>query len=118
MALTEPYSSNTLSVSTTELSLVSGTSSLQSVTDDGVYQVFLDLNALAVGDSFTLRIKEKVHASATQRVAWAAIISHAQGADGAVFVSPSLMLLHGWDITIIRTAGSDRTIPYSIRKVA
>ena len=118
MALSEPYSSNTLSVSTTELSLVSGTSSLQSVADDGVYQVLLDLAALVVGDGFTLRVKEKVHPSAPQRVAWAAVLSHAQGADGAVFVSPSLMLLHGWDVTIIRTAGADRAIPYSIRKVA
>ena len=118
MALSEPYGANSLTVSTTELSLVSGTSSLQTVTDDGVSQAFLDLSALAVGDGFIFRVYEKVNSAGTKRVVWSAILAHAQGADNAIFATPTLILLHGWDMTIIRTAGADRSIPYSIRKVA
>lgn len=118
MALSEPYGANSLTVSTTELSLVSGTSTLQTVADDGVYQAFLDLSALAIGDGFIFRVYEKVNSAGTKRVVWSAMFTHAQGVDNAIFVTPTLILLHGWDMTIIRTAGADRSIPYSIRKVA
>lgn len=117
MAISEAYSGS-VTISTTEISLVSGTSTLQSVTDDGIYQVFLDLNALANGDQFEMRIKEKVRSADTQRIAWTAGITNAQGTSNAVFVTPSLILLHGWDVTLIRLAGADRVINWSIRKVA
>jgi hypothetical protein len=117
MAITEVYT-GTLTVSTTELSLVSGTSVLQSVTDDGVYQVFLDLNAVANGDVFELRIKEKVTSAGTQRTIATFTLSDAFGADNAVWASPSLILMHGWDVTMDKTVGTDRSIPYSIRRVA
>jgi len=118
MAISEPYSSTGLTVSTTELSIVSGTSTLQNVTDDGIYQCFLDLNALVAGDAFDFSIYEKVAAASTKRKAFIASFAHAQGADNAVWISPSLVLLHGWDMTLIRTAGVDRAIGYSIRKIA
>jgi hypothetical protein len=117
MALTEPYSGS-FSVSTTELSFVSGTSALQEVTDDGIYQLFLDLNTVANGDVFEVRVYEKVRSSSTKRVAHHFVIADAQGTDGAIAVTPPLQLMHGWDMTIDRTAGADRTIEYSIRKVA
>jgi hypothetical protein len=117
MAITEPYA-GTLTVSTTELSLVSGTATLQSVTDDGVYQLFLDLTNIANGDSFEVRVKEKVTSAGTQRVAFMFSLTDSYGADGAGWVSPSLILLHGWDVTLIKTAGTDRSFGYSIRKVA
>ena len=117
MAITELYT-GTLTVSTTELSLVSGTSTLQSNTTAGVYQVFLDMNALANGDVFELRIKEKVTSAGTQRVIANFTLSDAFGADNAVWASPSLILMHGWDVTIDKTIGTDRSIPYSIRQVA
>ena len=67
MAIAELYSGSA-TISTTEISLVSGTSSLQSDATDGIYQVFLDLNALANGDVFELKVKEKVRSADTQRV--------------------------------------------------
>ena len=117
MAISEPYSGS-ITVSSVELSLVSGTSTLQSITDDGVYQIFLDINAVANGDIFEVRVKEKITSGGTQRVAFMFYISDAPGADGAGWVSPSLILLHGWDVTLVKIAGTDRSIPYSIRKVA
>lgn len=117
MALTEPYTF-TATCSTTELSLVSGTSTLQTVTDDGVYQVLLDLNALANGDIFTIRFYEKVRSADTKRVFASFTVAHAQGADNAIWISDSFLLIHGWDVTIQRNAGADRTITGSIRKVA
>jgi hypothetical protein len=117
MALSEPYVGS-FTASTTELSFVSGTSTLQSVTDDGVYQLFLDVSTLAQGDVFEIRVYEKVQAAGTKRVCQMFVLSDAQGTDGAIAVFPPLQLMHGWDMTIDRTAGADRVIEYSIRKIA
>jgi hypothetical protein len=34
------------------------------------------------------------------------------------FISPSFILLHGWTMTLIKIAGTDRAIDWSIRKIA
>lgn len=117
MAISEPWVGSFTS-STTELSLISGTSTLQADTTDGIYQVFLDLNALANGDEFEFRVYEKVQSGSTKRVFFIAVINDAQGADAANWVTPSFILINGFDFTLKRTAGADRTIEYSVRKVA
>ena len=116
MAIAELYSGSA-TISTTEISLVSGTSTLQSITTDGIYQVFLDLNALANGDVFELKVKEKVRAADTQRVTHIIPIAQAQPGQPNL-ASPSLILMQGWDVTLIKLAGTDRAIPWSIRQVA
>ncbi len=118
MALEVAYEGS-FSVSTTELSMVSGTSTLQTITaEPGVYQLFLDLNALVNGDVFEVRIYERVVSGGTKRIVTPFTLADAQGADHAIWAGPALQLMHGWDFTIIRTAGSDRTIAYSLRRVA
>lgn len=114
MAITEAFS-GTETVSTTEWSLTTDTSGPDAQTDDGVYQTFVDLNALANGDAYRLRVYEKVLSGSTQRVVYEATITDAQ-IDG-IFATPSLILMHGWDITLLKTAGTDRSIDWSIRKV-
>lgn len=116
MAITQVYSQSALSVSTTELSLVSGTSTLQTVTTAGIYQLWLDpVTNMAKGDEFLVKVYEKVLTGGTKRVVWSACISDAQS---TLFVMPTLILMNGWDMTIQRTAGSDRAFDASIRKVA
>lgn len=115
MAISEPYSSAGTTISTTEISLVSGTSTLQNITDDGVYQLMIDVTPMAANDQFRIRIKEKATSGGTQRVVYD---SYLVGAQSGIFVTPSLILLHGWDMTMIRVAGTDRSISWSIRKVA
>lgn len=119
MALTQPYTNAGLTVSTTELSLVSGTSTLQSNTTPGIYQVFLDLTALAAGDAFRLRIKEKVASGGGQGVIVDETLSPGAGPfSSPVYASPALQLMNGWDVTLVKLQGTDRSIPYSIRQVA
>lgn len=115
MAISQPYS-GTLTVSTTELSLISGTSTLQSSTTAGIYELMLDLSALASGDSFRIRLKEKVKAAGTQNVIEDATIAGAQAQP--IYVTPSLILMNGWDMTIVKVGGTNRSIDYSIRQVA
>jgi hypothetical protein len=116
MAISEAYTGSA-TISTTEISLVSGTSTLQSNTTAGVYQVFLDCNALTNGDVFELRVKEKAQSSSTQRTLLYTTIGYAQGNE-PVFVTPSFVLLNGWDVTLRKVSGTDRAIEWSIRRVA
>ena len=115
MAITEAFT-GTETVSTTEWSLTTDTAGPDTQTDDGIYQVFLDLNALAAADIFEFRCYEKVLSSSTQRLVYYARPANAQATP--VWVSPTLVLLHGWDMTLKKVSGTDRSIDWSIRKVA
>lgn len=103
-------------IGTTEWSLTTDTSGPDADTTAGGFTVFLDLSALQAGDRFQFRIYEKVLSGGTQRVAMLVTFEHAQGTDGAIWVSPCLPLLNGWDMTLKKAAGTDRNIDWSIRK--
>jgi hypothetical protein len=103
-------------VSTTEWSLTTDSAGPDVDTNDGVYQLWLDLSALVKGDKFMVRCYEKVQSGGTQRVVAEWFFANAQTPPN--WVSPSLILMHGWDFTIIRTAGTDRAITASVRQVA
>jgi len=102
-------------VSTTEWSMVSDTAATPDVeTSDGVFQAIIDFNALLAGDEFRFRVYEKVLAGSTQRLVDEKFVSGAQGTPN--WMSEAYILLHGWDMTLLRTAGADRAIDWSIRK--
>lgn len=115
MTITALYE-DSASISTSEYSLPNDSTSLAAITTDGVYQVFLDLSALAAGDEYELKVYEKVQSGGTQRVVYRAYFVSVQATPHSV--TPSLVLMHGWDVTLKRLAGSDRTIGWSIRQVA
>lgn len=103
-------------IGTTEYSLPNASTTLTPITVDGVYQVFVDLSAVAPGDTFVIRIKEKVTSGGSQLGAMESALQGEQGA--TLWASPSLILMNGWDVTIQKEAGTDRSMPYSIRQVA
>lgn len=114
MAVTQAFS-GTETVSTTEWSLTTDTAGPDTDTTAGTFQCFLELNNLADGDSFEFRIYEKVISGATQRVVLRQLFVNSQGSNDAIWVSPPLMLLHGWDMTLLKVGGTDRAISWSIR---
>lgn len=118
MAITQAYEIDGVTISTTEISIVSGTTVLQTVVETGVYQLWIDplVAPMAKGDEFKIRIYEKVEATGgSKRVVFVATLSDAQS---ELFVTPMLILMYGWDMTIQRIAGADRVFDASIRKVA
>ena len=114
MAITEAYA-GTEAVGATEWSCTTDTAGPDADTNDGVYQVFLDLADMIAGDQLQVRVYEKVQSAGTQRIVYEAILTGAQAQP--VWVSPSLVLLHGWDVTLDALAGTI-TVEWSIRKVA
>lgn len=115
MAISAAYEQTALSVSTTELSLISGTSTLQNNTTAGVYQLFVDCSNMAKNDEFVIRVYATARASGTKRVLFTITLDNAQS---EIFCTPTLILINGFDFTIQKVSGTDRAFDTSIRKVA
>lgn len=115
MAISESFS-GTSTIGTTEWSLSNNSSTIATQGTSGVYQVFCDLNAVAAGDVFELKGYEKALIGSTQRVVFSARFSGAQSAP--LWASPSLVLMKGWDFSLKKISGTDRSIIWSVRSVA
>lgn len=115
MAISESFQGSA-TIGATEYSLPNNAaySTGSARTEDGAYQLFLDLNALVAGDEYELAVYEKVNSGATQRkiVAVQRIVGPPPE---PILVLPTLMLIHGWDFTLKKISGTDRTITWSIR---
>ena len=115
MTITE-YASGTETVSTTEWSLTTDTSGPDVQTDDGEYQFFLDVSTLTKADVYQFAIYEKVLSAGTQRKVFTATLANTQSEP--IWVSPKLILLHGWDATLLKVSGADASITFSVRRIA
>jgi len=107
--------SGTEAVSTTEHSLTTDTSGPDVDTTDGVFQLFLDLSDMVAGDELQIRCYEKVRSGDTQRIVAEWSLFGAQSNPN--WVSPALILMHGWDFTVDAISGTI-TVLWSIRSVA
>lgn len=99
-------------ISTTEFFLASNSTTQTPQTTTCIMQAWIDFNAMAAGDQYQITVYEKING--TQRAIYFAVLQGAQSQPG--FVVPSLIVGEGWDIGVKKLAGTDRTIPWSIRK--
>jgi hypothetical protein len=117
MAITEPFAVSQVVTTATEWSMTTDTAGPDLETSDGVFQVFLDLADMVSGDELQIRIYEKVQSGDQQRIVYQSNLIGPQSPP--IWVSPSLVLMHGWDVTLNQMAGTANiTITGSIRKVA
>ncbi len=103
----------TETVSTTEWSLTTDTSGPDADTTAGTYQPFIDLNAVAAGDTFQIRLYGKARSADTQRLIQEWIITGAQASP--LWTCQPYTLMNGWDFTLKKLAGTDRLITWDIR---
>lgn len=115
MAISEAFQ-NSATITTTERFLASNSTTKTDQTDDGIFQLFLELNNLANGDEFRVRVYERISSGGTTRIAEEWIIANAQASP--IWATPALILMHGWEFSLTKVAGTDRAIAWSIRKVA
>lgn len=116
MAISEIYELDGVTVGTTELSIVSGTTSLATDTNDGEYQLWIDAGTMAKGDEFVIKGYEKVEGTGGTKKLFAQW--SLQGVQSENFVTPIFMLMNGWDFTITKLAGTDRAFDASIRRIS
>lgn len=114
MAITEAYTGSA-TIGTTAYSLPNASTTLTPITVDGVYQVFLDFSALTTTEQYEVTILEKVRSASGQLDVYTSVVT---GTTAPIWVSPSLILLHGWDVQVRKLSGTDRAIGWSIRQVA
>lgn len=116
MAISEVFSGTTATISSTEYYLASASTTPTWQTADGVYQCWIDLGALVAGDIFRVACYERVLSG---DVAEEVFIQNVTGPNDAPhLVTPSLILMHGWEFSILKISGTDRAFPYSIRQIA
>jgi hypothetical protein len=113
MAISVTNFTGTESITTTEHSMTTDTAGPDTDTTVGCFQACIDLSALLASDVFEFRVYEKARAADTQRLAFYASFSNAQATP--LWFSPTLILGAGWDMTLKKVSGTDRTITWSIR---
>jgi hypothetical protein len=115
MALSEAFQASA-TITATEYFCASASTTKTDQTADGAYQAFFEVNNLAAGDEYRIRVYERISSGGTARIVEEWTLAGAQGSP--IFVTPTLILLHGWEYSIQKLAGTDRSIAWSIRKVA
>ena len=116
MAITEPFELDGVTISTTEWSITTNTAGPDLNTTAGVYQLWVDATAMVKGDEYAIRGYEKVEATGgAQKLFLKMVLADVQS---EILVTPTFILMNGWDFTIQRTGGADLVVDASIRKVA
>ena len=119
MAISEAFANTQVVTTSTEWSCPRDAAYdiAQNQTTDGVYQVFLDVSDMVATDELQIRIYEKVQAADTQRIVYQCNLVGPQSPP--IWVSPSLVLINGWDVSLNQMAGTANiTVTWSIRMVA
>ena len=113
--MAQPFT-GTATISTAEYSLTTSSTTVGTQTTSGIFQLVLGLQNLAAGDVYRLRIREKVTSTTAQIVVDVRLFTGLQATPGAIIAS--LILVNGWDLTLTKISGTDRSIDWSIRSVA
>ncbi len=111
MAIAEAFA-GTQAVDTTEWSMTTDTAGPDVETDDGVYQIFLDLSDMVTGDQLQITVYETLEGS--QRRVYRSYLYGPQ--PFPIWVSPTFVLGVGWDATLDALAGTI-TVDWSIRQI-
>jgi len=116
MPLTVEAFTGTETIGSTEHSMTTDSSGPDVDTTAGMFQAMIDLNAVASGDTFEFKVYEKCRTGDTQRRVMSATFSGPAG--DPLWVSPAIILGVGWDMTLVKIAGTDRAINWRIASVA
>jgi hypothetical protein len=102
------------SIGSTEFFLFSASTTATYETTPAIVHAFLDVSEVTAGDSFRLRVYETIDGSDPLVVYEATIV----GAQPGPYVFPALVLCNGYEYSVQKLAGTDRTIAWSLRTVA
>lgn len=116
MAITEAFQSSATITTTEYFCAAASTTQGSGQALDGVHQLFLELNNLAAGDIYRVRAWDAISSGGTARVIFEENIVGPVGTP--LYVTPSIIQMHKWDFSLTKIAGTDRSIAWSIRKIA
>jgi len=110
------YTGSAVTIGGTELSLTSGTTTIQNRTDNAVISIWIDVNNIAAGDEFEVFLREKAIAGGTQRQTSIAYLVGVQ--QSGLFITGAFHVGVGWDVTMQKRLGTDRAFSWSIRSAS
>lgn len=110
------YNEGATTIGTSEYSVAASSTTLATKTDTGVFQLALDLTAMTATEAYQITIYEKINSAGSKVVVHQASLYGVQSAPG--WMGPALSLLNGWDMTVKKLLGTDRSIGFSIRKAS
>jgi hypothetical protein len=116
MTITVEAHTGASTIGDTEWSLVTNSAGPNAEAASGVFQAFVDLSAMDTYDVYLLQVYEKARTGDAQHVVCSAYFEGAQ--DEPIAATPSLILGIGWDITIKKISGTDRSINWRISKAS
>jgi hypothetical protein len=82
----------------------------------GVYQYFINCVNMALGDEIQIQVLEKSRAADAPQIIYEAVVSGPQ--NQPLWVSPCVVMFHGWSLQMRQTLGTARSFPWSIRIVS
>lgn len=107
------FTDNSATISTTEWFLASNSATATAQTTQCVLDVMLDLSAMVAGDSFRIRVYEKVNGG-SMKIIYDATPQGVQASP--LWTLPRRIALgNGWEVSVIKVSGTDRAIPWSLR---
>lgn len=83
-------------------------------TTDGIFQFFVETTNMARIDRLVIRLYEKVNDTGDTARKFHEVALNDEQSDG-MYVSPAFNLQFGWRFSLEQTAGTGRTIQWSIR---
>ncbi len=113
MAIT--ITTDSATIGTTEYFLASDSTTATYQTSDCAVQLFLDLSALTASETYVLSWYEKINGG-TARVFSTTTFTGVQSP--AHYASLTYVVGEGWEVSLDKTAGTDRAIAWSLRTVA
>lgn len=105
--------SDSATIGTTEYYLASDSTVKVDQTTDCVLQVWIDFGALLAGDTYEVYLYEKINAGTQRKLTF-----YVSGVQSEPFVLPSMIVGDAWEVGVKKTAGTDRSIGWSLRKVS
>lgn len=115
MAIAEAFSGTQAVDNATEWSMTTDTAGPDVETDDGVYQIFLDVSDMVTGDQLLICVYEDVANSSAQQIVYRSVLYGVQPTP--IWVSPTFVLTTGWDATLLMLSATTCTVEWSIRAV-
>lgn len=101
-------------IGTTEYFLASASTTATYQTTVCLLQAWIDLANMAAGDEYTIRLYEKINAGSVRLVeSWTR--AGAQAKPG--FTMPGVIVGEGWEVSVQKVSGTDRSIGWSLRRV-
>lgn len=116
MAITELFQDSATIGSTEYFLAADSTTQGSGQSTDAAVQLMLELNNLANGDEYRIRVYDAISSGGTARITMEWTVSQAQSEPN--YVTPTLLLMHKWDFSLTKLAGTDRSIAWSIRGVS